>query len=141
MSFYEDLKHGQGVERQVAEILWLQGARDFVFPKGYFKDWDFQCSFGTYEVKSDAFDNGRVFIEHSYMGEASGLRGTKADYFVIVKKGVAHILPTKELRQFLNANSFELIDGGDGQDSKGVLVPAAYLNAAYIVGAVEYTCG
>jgi hypothetical protein len=138
MSFYEDLKHGQGVERQVAEILWRQGARDFVFPKDYFKDWDFQCSFGTYEVKSDAFDNGRVFIEHSYKGNPSGLRGTKADYFVIVKKGVVHILPTKELRQFLNSNSFELIDGGDDRQSKGVLLSTEDITATYIAGAKEY---
>jgi len=84
------------------------------------------------EVKNDSMAHltGNLFIEVYCRNKPSGISTTEADYWVFkFETGTAVIISTQKLKQlarkFFNMNGFK--EGGDGNMSKGVLVPLLYI--------------
>ena len=84
------------------------------------------------EVKADSMAHltGNLFIEVYCRNKPSGISTTEADYWVFkFETGTAEIISTQKLKQlarkFFNMNGFK--EGGDGNMSKGVLVPLLYI--------------
>ena len=85
MSFEEDLAYGESLEHLVLDKIRVKYPRAYKI-EGYFKDWDIfipEKDIGV-EVKADRLSKktGNVAIECSYGGEPSGLKATKATWWV-----------------------------------------------------------
>jgi hypothetical protein len=83
------------------------------------------------EVKTDrrCQETGNVFVEYQSRGKDSGIKTTKADYWVFClwrpdkKKHTWVILPTIKLKRIIRKNNYRTIAGGDNRTSLGYLVP------------------
>jgi hypothetical protein len=122
--FNTDLKIGQEQELILAKLLMDSGQYDN-YELNDNADYDISMvSFSpsgetrtTFELKYDRYDNDRVAIEVFCLRryEKSGLLKSKADYFVILKKGIYYLIQTKKLLGILKPEMFVI--GGDGRSS------------------------
>jgi len=126
-SFSKDLSFGKMWEEKAMRMV---GGVAIPSPTGAFKDWDFKVGEATYEVKSDRlaykFGGKTMFIEHECGGVPSGIRATKADYwvyFMVRPNGeyTTYRIPTADLKEA--TKGCRQVSGGDGMRSKGFIVP------------------
>ena len=121
------------LEDLVAERYASKFKRPFYVVRGNFKDYDVASLSGDIliEVKFDSksISTGNFAIEYSYRGEPSGIKATKADYFVLIvprgKELVCHEVDVRTLLSVLE--SMYLVTGGDGDRSMMKLLPVSYL--------------
>ena len=93
------------------------------------------------EVKSERYiweKTGNHFLEYSYKGKPSGIATTEADYwaFVMVKDEkivISYITPVFLLKKLARKyyNTDRDVIGGDGNLSKGILIPIEELAQIY----------
>jgi len=93
------------------------------------------------EVKSERHiweQTGNLFIEYEYKGQPSGIAATEADFwaFVMVKDEqivITYITPVYLLKRIARQyyNTDRDVIGGDGNNSKGILVPITDIAHAY----------
>jgi hypothetical protein len=124
--FSKDLSFGKTWESVAMRMVGGAGTQSI----GAFKDWDFKVGEATYEVKSDRlaykFGGKTMFIEHECSGKPSGIRATKADYwvyFMVRPNGeyTAYRIPTADLKEA--TKGCRQVSGGDGMRSRGFIVP------------------
>ena len=83
------------------------------------------------EVKTDRLcqKTGNLFVEYKSRGKDSGIKTTKATYWVFClwrddKKIFSWIIvPTIKLRRLIRKNNYRSVTGGDNYSSWGWLVP------------------
>jgi len=93
------------------------------------------------EVKSERYiweKTGNHFLEYEYKGQPSGIAATEADFwaFVMVKDEqivITYITPVYLLKRIARQyyNTDRDVIGGDGNNSKGILVPITDIAHAY----------
>lgn len=143
MTFSEDLKIGQEVEKRVANVLEKETGVKCLFPTpGKFSPFDFAFympsgEIKTAEVKYDAkaSQTGNIAIEVSNNGKPSGLFVTKSDYWVHVVGCDAYLLKTEDLknkcldvRSGLEIEHFKRkVKGGDGWRTEMYLFDIRFL--------------
>jgi hypothetical protein len=125
-SFSSDLSFGKTWESVAMRMVGGEATSSI----GAFKEWDFKVGEATYEVKSDRlaykFGGKTMFIEHECSGKPSGIRSTKADYwvyFMVRPNGdyTTYRIPTPVLKEA--TKGCRQVSGGDGGRSKGFIVP------------------
>ncbi len=91
-----------------------------------------------YECKTDFFnDTGNMFIETRCRGKASGIKVTKADWFVTYFKKLNEIwyIKTDKLKQILSEDKHKEITqcGDDGSNTEGFLLNKNMFRDDFIV--------
>lgn len=113
--FESDLALGKKYERKYVND-YLQSEYEMIeyAPDKQFKDWDIKARktrgskvATTFEVKADkmACWTGNFFIESSCNGESSGIRASKADYWILYDIGhndICYRIPLSELKQIIS---------------------------------------
>ncbi len=116
MSFNQDLKFGNEYEKIALEYI------DYDEYEFYNKkEYDIKCTKNNkdiyYEVKADrmAFATGNVAIEYEYKGYPSGIKTSKANYWIIfVINGDivdCYFIPKKRLKKLIQ--DCKTVNGGD----------------------------
>jgi hypothetical protein len=92
MTFSNDLKDWQKIEREFASRLMKWNVIKVEFPQWKFKDYDIKATFKkswyevekTFEIKNDMVSDktGNVWFEYLFRWEPSGIYTSKADYIV-----------------------------------------------------------
>lgn len=123
------LRQGQMYERKAVKLFTHDSVR---FPKGCFKEYDFELTRGDtkikVEVKSDRLTQktGNLCIEWECNKKPSGLTATTADYWVYYaindnKEDDVYMFPIDDLREL--APKYRSVAGGDEWRSRMYLVP------------------
>lgn len=128
MGFDADKSFGAGAEDAVVRMLSRLGLFCRHVNSGEFAGFDVEAR-GLYEVKRDgkAGDTGSFFVETHQRGRPSGISGSRAFAWVLVRDadGAAWIVPVEQLRTVLD--SLTPVAGPDGK--VGRLLPVARLTA------------
>ena len=104
--FSYDLELGKKGENLLAKILLLTGDK--------------------IEVKTDlqATQTGNVFIEYKSRNKLSGISTTKAHYWAfLISNEQIIIVETNKLKTLCKTKGLRIVDGGDNNTSKGILIP------------------
>lgn len=130
MSFTEDMKIGEEYEHKLMDYL-LRHKFKVMQTHGKNKDFDV-CTYedntilDTYEVKFDRAykKTGNIAIEYWDRGNWSGIKATKADYWVQCNEERMYILKLSDLKEWLNMNSRHLVrkSAGDNNEAKIILI-------------------
>lgn len=127
MGFHKDLAFGQEGEAAVLASFEKHGWRALCTDGR--KEYDFHMvhddTGATHwvEVKYDrrAKDTGNVFVEYNSRGADSGIRATAADIWVFLVEGEMYSVYLAEL--ITMTEGCRSVSGGDGNSSRGFLVP------------------
>ena len=129
--FNKDLPLGKKAEREAAKKLEARGFTNIEIIEGNFTPYDIKANFQnklyTFEVKHDimAPKTGNAAIEYVSRGKMSGIRATKADYWIHKIGSNFYIIKTSMLRQkMLVEKSFDrdTVGGDKGSGTKMYLV-------------------
>lgn len=143
LEFNKDIKLGNEGEDVVIKDLISLGAT--LISKNNDNKYDFIMNFkGTqisYEVKTDVFvapgfDTGNLFVEYECRNKPSGIKVTKADYFVTYFLFFNQIwyIKTSDLNTLIENNKFPIGIGGDpGSKSTGYLIPREKFKEHFII--------
>ena len=137
-------KAGFAVEEEFLAWLHEQGHVGATRSEGNFKEFDIHCPHcdKTWEVKRDykSAETGNFAIEIDCFGKPSGIKATTADYWVIATERHFYVILTVSLIAYLKTIYWEyeqlkaqgnelavaryrVVMGGDGNQSKMVLIP------------------
>ena len=126
-NFHQDLRLGELAEIYVEDILTAhfheEVERSAIGGKGY----DLISKSGIrFECKYDKMSSitGNLALEYAYNGKPSGIKVTKADYWVQVMDGDVWIAHTQAILQLLFAGYRRMmkVKGGDGGNSSMLLL-------------------
>jgi len=134
MSFQKNLREGQSIEDEFIDLLKTEFHYSYAFkPEGKCNWFDIiavtnKGKIETFEVKSDNKWNktGNVALETFYKGKASCILASLAEYIVYFLEGDNfYTIKSKDLRRwiYLNEDNKRIVNGGDGDNSRIVLVP------------------
>lgn len=143
-NFNGDVIEGEAGEDFVIQYL-THGWKGNLIEKKKNYTWDFMMDFPsgqslTFEVKTDVYclpdtsingkivkgkNTGNIFIEFFCRGKDSGIKVTKADWFVYYFKYLDELwfIKVEDLRELIWQNNFKIGVGGDkGSNSSGYLI-------------------
>lgn len=131
-TFKEDLTFGEAYQQKFVD---LHENDSYEIKQGYFKAYDVIMSYNKqttkYEVKADRYARfmKSIAVEFEYKNEPSGINSTEADYWVhfVHDAGKYFIIPVSKLRKIIKQNTFQIKKGGDGFQSKIVIVPFSFI--------------
>jgi hypothetical protein len=159
--FKKDMNDGEKGERLLIKYLTTNYGMKFIgkSPPEEFKFWDLKFNTKddtevTYEVKTDVyvakgktlpngyvvkgFDTGNIFIEFETRGKESGIKVTKADWWVYIFYYLGEIwfIKVSDLKQLIEDNNFEIKDnnvGDHNSETKGIVIPREKFRNKFIV--------
>jgi len=113
VSFEEDLKYGEEVEYLVLDKIKTKYPQAYKI-EGYLKDWDIyipEKEIGV-EVKADRMSKktGNVAIECSYGNEPSGIKATKASWWVYVTEDKYYWIKPEAIEECVFLENIEAIE-------------------------------
>ena len=140
MSFSNDMRIGEEYEHKLMDYLLRRGFK-VMQTHGVNKEFDV-CTydnntiFHTYEVKFDRLHEktGNLAIEYWDRGKWSGIKATKAEYWVHCTEKMMYILTLSEFKEWLNLNRkyLNIKNGGDNNEAKMILIkPTNIVNNAW----------
>ena len=126
-NFNKDLDLGELAEMYVTDVLTAHFKEEVERDASGGKLWDLKSKSGkTFEVKYDKRSSitGKMAIEYNYNEKPSGIKTTKADYWVYVLGGEVWIAHTQAILQLLFAGYRRMmkVKGGDGGNSSMLLL-------------------
>ena len=131
--FEKDLKEGNNGEKVIAMYLVCQGMSHLSFNNDYKYDIKMysekQNEDVLFEVKTDVYpkDTGNLAIEIRFKGKPSGISHTKADWFIYWYRDLPFnnlwMIKVKDLKSLIKKNKFNIVNGGDDNQSQLVLIP------------------
>lgn len=156
--FDRDLSLGELGEKIIMIYLFCNGYKNLKITEGYFKEYDIS---GTspktnsevfYEVKTDDYctensDTGNMAIEIEYKKKPSGITCTKADVFVYYYYHLSvdnlWMIKVDDLKKLIKDNykkyNFKIVQGGDNNDSKLILLPRKYFKKYFYIDTINKT--
>ena len=146
MSYFEDKKEGNKVEQEFANILikrYNLQEKDIEFCKNGDYDILIISTRETYEIKYDRYSikSKNIAIEYSCRNKESGIRITKAFYWVQKVDGEFYVIKTDELKCRIQSGNYHTVSGGDpGSDTRMYLIPKDEFKSWEEVNKIEGGC-
>ena len=111
--FSHDLKLGNKGENLIAKILMLEGSK-------------IEVKTDFHAIKGNA--TGNVFVEFESRGKLSGISTTHAEWWCFVLSNQQIVLiEISKLKQLCKSDGLRIVNGGDNNTSRGILLPVKLL--------------
>ena len=142
MGFKGDLAKGQKGERFIQEQL-KNSFGELKQSQGLVKGCDLYNDIYKIEVKTDlaSDETGNIGIEYLCTNVKSGISATESNIWVHIfqykKQWMYLMVTTSELKRFIKENSFERVQGGDGNRAKIILIPITKILFEFPLGITQ----
>lgn len=132
--FTKDLQQGDVGEKWFVQYLQQRGAK--ILERNKTNAYDIRATYlytrrveSTFEIKTDVYpkNTGNLFVEFECRGKPSGIRVSKAEWFVTIFPllGEVWIIRTDTLKNIIYENQLKTTEqsGDEGSNTRGYLVP------------------